>query len=437
MLGHPREVIFDEVHFGKFITAYCCTGERFFDIHPPHAKLLIAGVAWLGGYRGRFSFDHIGQAYEHVPVTALRLVPALMGTMLPLVIFLLLRQLGVGRAVAALGGSLVLFDNAITVQTRVMALDGVLLVATFGSLVLFLASLRWGGWRRLGGLASAGAVAGIAVGTKFTGLAALALLGVLVLVTLFQQPTWADKRRWVGYGALIVVMAVVVYLAGWVMHFALLPLPGPGDAFHVPTTLLPPQQFQPVNFLRETMKLHRIMFDANFNLTAGHPHASPWWSWPAMRVPVFYWTSASAQIYFVGNPVVWWGGTLAFMAALMVSVVTFGQRRPSDRAILWIPVVGFMIAMVPLMRVPRALFLYHYLTPLLFSLLAAIVWFERYQTRRHWSATQLRRVVMGAVVAAVAGWLLMSPLTYGLPLGVTKTGHVRAASLLFWVPTSP
>ena len=51
-LAYPREVIFDEVHFGKFVTAYCCTGERFFDIHPPHAKLLVAGVAWVGGYRG-------------------------------------------------------------------------------------------------------------------------------------------------------------------------------------------------------------------------------------------------------------------------------------------------------------------------------------------------------------------------------------------------
>jgi dolichyl-phosphate-mannose--protein O-mannosyl transferase len=36
--------VFDEVTFGKFVQAYCCTGERFFDIHPPHGKLLIAAA---------------------------------------------------------------------------------------------------------------------------------------------------------------------------------------------------------------------------------------------------------------------------------------------------------------------------------------------------------------------------------------------------------
>ncbi|MBI3421301.1 MAG: phospholipid carrier-dependent glycosyltransferase, partial [Candidatus Sungbacteria bacterium] len=36
-LDYPRQVVFDEVHFGKFVNAYCCTKERFFDIHPPHA----------------------------------------------------------------------------------------------------------------------------------------------------------------------------------------------------------------------------------------------------------------------------------------------------------------------------------------------------------------------------------------------------------------
>src|SRR3989338_7986155 len=93
-LSWPAEVIFDEVHFGKFITAYCCTGERFFDIHPPHAKLLIAGVAYLGGFRGGMLFETIGEPYGEVSPLALRLFPALTGVLLPVVFFLLLRELG-------------------------------------------------------------------------------------------------------------------------------------------------------------------------------------------------------------------------------------------------------------------------------------------------------------------------------------------------------
>ena len=62
-LDWPHSVIFDEVHFGKFVTAYCCTHQRFFDIHPPVTKLLIAASAYVGGYKGDFDFDHIGEAY--------------------------------------------------------------------------------------------------------------------------------------------------------------------------------------------------------------------------------------------------------------------------------------------------------------------------------------------------------------------------------------
>lgn len=436
-LGHPREVIFDEVHFGKFITAYCCTGERFFDIHPPHAKLLIAGVAWLGGYRGGFSFETIGQPYGDIPVVALRALPAATGTLLPMIIFVLLRQLGVGPRLALLGGALIVLDNALLIQTRIIALDGLLLLSTLGSVSLFLAAQRATGTKRAGLLMGAGGLAGLAVGTKFTGLAALALLGVLLLVEALKPLTFVSLRRAAAASLLVGSAVVVVYLAGWVAHFALLPLPGPGDAFHVPATLLPPHTPNPVSFFRETITLHKIMFEANYNLAAGHPHASPWWSWPFMQVPVFYWINGGAQIYFVGNPIVWWGAALLFIVAIAVSVVQFGQRRRPQRGMFWLPVVGFCIAMLPLIRVPRALFLYHYLTPMIFSLMAGLVWLERYQAHHHWPARRLRYVLAGTMFVALLGFLLLSPLTYGISLGSTATQQSRAGQLLFWVDHSP
>jgi dolichyl-phosphate-mannose-protein mannosyltransferase len=50
-LSEPRNVVFDEVHFGGYINDYH-DGRLFFDIHPPHAKLLNTAVAVAGGYRG-------------------------------------------------------------------------------------------------------------------------------------------------------------------------------------------------------------------------------------------------------------------------------------------------------------------------------------------------------------------------------------------------
>ena len=51
-LSEPRSVVFDEVHFGGFAEAYVSSRAYFFDIHPPHAKLIIAGTAGLAVYAG-------------------------------------------------------------------------------------------------------------------------------------------------------------------------------------------------------------------------------------------------------------------------------------------------------------------------------------------------------------------------------------------------
>ena len=38
-LGHPNEVVFDEVYFAKWVTNYY-NGQFYFDIHPPQAQKL-------------------------------------------------------------------------------------------------------------------------------------------------------------------------------------------------------------------------------------------------------------------------------------------------------------------------------------------------------------------------------------------------------------
>jgi dolichyl-phosphate-mannose-protein mannosyltransferase len=58
LFGYPNTAVFDEVYFGKFVSAYY-THQYFFDIHPPLGKLLIAGFAWLFHYTPTQSFDSI------------------------------------------------------------------------------------------------------------------------------------------------------------------------------------------------------------------------------------------------------------------------------------------------------------------------------------------------------------------------------------------
>lgn len=419
-LSQPREVVFDEVHFGKFVSAYCCTHERFFDIHPPHAKLIIAGAARAAGYDGTFPFEHIGQPYTTQPVWALRLVPALVGTVLPLVIVVLLRQLGASALMSLVGGAVIVFDNALTLQTRIIALDGVLLVATFGAVSAYLAGEHRRGLVSWGYFILAGALAGLAAGTKFTGLAALALLGVMTLVALAQHRSGRESWQWVGRGAVMVAAALIVYALGWIMHYQLLYLPGSGDAWYVPTG----------NFFSDTRIWHQKMLSANYTLQATHPDASPWWSWPFMGQSVFYWQKMmgnnTAYLYFLGNPVVWWGTGGLCIAALAGGAIRFGRRvKEKSTMRAWIPLVGYGIAMLPLVRVPRALFLYHYATPLIFALLFGVLWLENVTV--HQSALR-RRCTIGILMLLVVGFVWFSPLTYGIAV------PQEVQPFLFWFP---
>jgi dolichyl-phosphate-mannose-protein mannosyltransferase len=404
-LSSPKEVVFDEVHFGKFVTAYCCTHERIFDIHPPHAKLLIAGTAYMGGYRGGIGFESIGQKYDDKSPLPLRALPALAGALIPLVLYGILRTFNVSPEFAALGGLFAALDNALTTQSRIIGLDTILLLATFGSIWMF---LLWLTKTRTPShqaalLIGSGLAAGLAAGTKFTGAAALGIIGLVLLLLLIRAlwkraDAWKmDAKRIVVAGLTVLASAIVVYVVGWVVHFAVLTEPGPRDVWGE----------LPGGVVQNIINEHKVMFDANYNLTAEHSYSSLWWTWPGMQRTVFYWAGDSgAWIYFWGNPFVWWGAGLLFVAALAtyVSDATSQHRQ----RYLWILLIGYFASYLPFMRIPRALFLYHYLTPLLFSILFAMWWVDAYAPARI-----KNRIAVGMAALIVVGFIIFLPITYG------------------------
>ncbi len=409
-LSYPREVVFDEATFGNYVAAYCCTGQHTFDVHPPHGKLLIALGAKLGGFDGSFTFDHIGQPYGDQPVFALRFMPALAGTLIPMVFFLFLRALRASPPIAFLGGLLAALDNAMITDTRIIVFDGILVASTFGALACFLAAQnrRGIGWQ----IVAAGLLGGLALGTKTTGLAALALMGVCLVFGLGVVKRAVPVGARIRQALVIGVAAAAVYAAGWVIHWSVLPNPGPGDAFYQTTGHMIP----------DLLTAHRTMIEQNIALNATHPDASRPWTWPFMKVTPYLWQGTNASIYMMGNPVVWWGTALLFIALIVQLGVLrpLGSRPPPPVNIApnpWVPLAGYAIAFVPLLPVTRVLFLYHYFTPLLFSLAFVLLWLDRSGWAQPGGLLQQRRSFLIVIGLAVIGFVLISPLTYGFSVG--------------------
>lgn len=456
--GHPAETVFDEVHFGKFISGYF-TGEYFFDIHPPLGKLIISGAGYLAGFKSGFSFENIGQGFPDNTYLWLRLLPMLAGILLPLVIFFLIRRLGLSDFAAFTGGLLVVFENALLVQSRFILLDSFLLLFGFLSLLFYLKhrgqeqNFSISKFPNFGFLFLSGLFASLAFSVKWTGATFLALILILELkqaIKFFMArkrissekpdiPSTHDRSRMeylVWKPIALIIAPLAVYFAIFVLHFSLLPKSGPGDAFMT-------QQFRktlegynepelktvkPLNIFRKFIELNLQMYKSNATLTATHPYSSQWYSWPLMIRPIYYWNhsfettnysppTTNSRIYLLGNPVVWWASTVAIMYLVFsVLYLVFRNVRYKIPDTAYFLTGAFILNLLPFIGIKRAMFLYHYFPALVFSIIALVYLIDKSAKRKTAFAVM--------IAASFAAFIFFAPLTYGLPL-TEKAYHLK------------
>ncbi len=421
--GHPSSAVFDEVHFGKFISAYF-THEYYFDIHPPLGKLILAGWGWLWNFQPGFSFENIGDAFPDNAYLALRFLPALAGALLPLVVYGVARRLGIGRPAAFLAGAFIALDNALLVQSRFILLDSFLLLFGFSAIYCY---LTWRAGHTKWYLLAAGVLGGMAACIKWTGITFLALILILELVHLWQDRHTTAKRRLGPVIACLLAAPFLIYYAAFATHFLLLTKSGPGDAFMSPefqhglagNTYADDATLQPLSLTEKFIELNEEMYLSNQRLTATHPYSSTWNTWPFMDRPIFYWVAGPARIYLLGNPLVWWGSTLAVMLGLVTVAYTRVIRAP--RVLLFL-VGAWLVNILPFIPISRVMFLYHYFTALVWAVLL-LAWFTD-------TLKKPKRPVLYAVGAALALFVFFAPLSYGRPL--SDDGHTLRVWLKTW-----
>ena len=468
-IGHPNEAVFDEVHFGKFVSGYL-TGEYYFDIHPPLGKLMIAGVAKLADFEPRYGFLNIGEHYPDNKYIWLRVMPALFGSLLVPLVFLLALRLSRSLTASILAGFFITFENALLVQSKFILMDSFLLFFGFLGLYLFLCSRDffapaqdgntriekrerdsqsvlkseetrwWGLWAVLG----SGAALGLSISIKWTGVSFLGLALLLGLVGIIRRMRDRDDytRMLYGYGILIIV-PFLLYISFFYIHFKLLPKPGPGDGFM--TSRFHESRatgYPPGDFLANFRELNKEMFAANRRITTEHSYSSTWRTWPFMMRSVYYWnkdiqaspesddrggsTSGGAgfmRIYLLGNPFVWWTSSILtgiFLVLLVRNSVvrilaglTYTRRKariiklehPLTREDI-VLAIGWAANLVPFAFIGRVMFLYHYFAALIFAVIIAAIMIERLRKGA-------KSVLALVIILTILGFYIITPVTYG------------------------
>ena len=176
-------------------------------------------------------------------------------------------------------------------------------------------------------------------------------------------------------------------------------------------------------------ELHAQMFGYHFGLTAGHASASPWWSWPLDLKPTWFFnatlrrprrsrSSTTAATRSCSGP--------ACRPSSACAVLAWRRRSPA----LVLLVAAFAFQFVPWTRIERATFAYHYLTAVLFAMIAVAYVVDELLRRPAW-----RELAIGYLALVVVAGRPHLPARLGAAdAGLVHQRGPRAAAVELRLP---
>lgn len=187
-----------------------------------------------------------------------------------------------------------------------------------------------------------------------------------------------------------------------------------------------------------------------------HPYCAAWYKWPLMTRPMayFYQTAQSLKeappvmgpplpagagkiiydVHAMGNPFLWWFGVAALLFLVGMLVWQFlipwvRQKRFSPPKTLsvdtWIGlylVINYVANLLPWVGVNRCVFIYHYMTGVVFAFLA-IAWLVSQCLRSY--HIPLRAIGVTITFIIVSAFVFWMPIYLGLPLSLFEYRPMR------------
>ncbi|HEY8757267.1 MAG TPA: phospholipid carrier-dependent glycosyltransferase, partial [Candidatus Limnocylindria bacterium] len=321
------------------------------------------------------------------------------------------RRLFASRLVPMIVGIAVILDGSMYAQARIGMNDiyvGLFIVAGW----YFIVAAHRPRWSARADILIAGMLLGFGAASKWAAFYTLA--GVLVAALAVTAFAYANGRPGRG-GPLDLLAGKGKNAALLFLAFAIIPvgiyLASYARWFGGPTA--------PYGW--DLIELTKQMYWYHSGLTSPHPAASPWWSWPIVLKPVYWYFGQSdngnnAYIYDAGNLALFWG---ALVATAWCAIAALRARSIG----LAFVVFAFLVQYVAWIPISRVLFFYHFFTALPFYLLVLSVWLAYL-----WD-TGRKGFVVGYLAVAAAAFVYFYPFVSGQPVPGSQ------AAMFFVLPT--
>ena len=359
--------------------------------HPPLGKVLMA-----------FSISIFGMT-----PFGWRFAGALAGILMLPGLYLLGKLMTKRRIMAAAAMLLMAVDCMHFTQTRIATIDSFVVLFIIWSMVFMVYYLRmdyWNKpfWKTLVPLFLSGVFMGLAIASKWTGCYAGAGLALLFFWSVYRRlrqsmyakdaieedPAKESLPRYKAAADGMWKRPVYTMLSCLIFFVAI-----PAAIYYC--SYIP--YFMPYSPSGVTVKRVIEAAQGMFNyhsipgLGMDHPFYSPWYEWPVIGKPMWYYSATyrpeggTQTIVAMGNPAVWWGGLLALASVLMIwifrhfrrgGISLYTKKNDMRPAIL---LIGFAAQFAPWMLVPRGTYIYHYFTSVPFIILCTVLCFDLLQ----------------------------------------------------------
>lgn len=402
-----NSMYFDEIYHARTAYEFLNGLYSYENTHPPLGKILIAAGVYILG------MNPFGW----------RIVGTLFGIAMVPLIYLFGRRITSSTMGATVSCILFTFDFMHFTQTRIATID---VYITFFVILMYYFMFCYRDlsfydtplWRTFLPLGACGICMGLGIAAKWTGVYAGAGLAVIFFSTLYRryrEYRFACQVEGNGYGPLSpglvrtrFVPCVRNTILFCIVFFVLIP------AGIYLLCYLPFRDNTSDGLFLRMLHNQSSMFKYHSGLDATHSYSSPWYQWPLIVRPIWYFSGYPGGdlregISAFGNPLVWWTGIPAFLYTVWLWV------KERDRTASFLA-VGYLAQYLPWLFVTRITFIYHYFPSVVFVALMITHSLMRQKTKISRHCFLLGMILYCAAVFGL--FLLFYPVLSGQPIDV-------------------
>ena len=378
-MGNPKNYIFDEVYHVPSLRAFSQNNPAAFDVyaqapepgtaydwlHPPLAKLFQAGSVLAFGDN---SF-------------AWRFPAAVFGTVAALGVYYLALVVTSQVNVALLAALIFSLDNLQLTMSRVAMNDIFVTAWILFALAFFYKGLSFATAKVSPYWILCAVFTGLAISTKHS---AVLLLPIFALqgLSLIKGLSFATAKVSPYRYLYLIFLPPLIYL----LSFSQFWLQG--------------------HTVQQFIELHKQIYYYQTHLTATHDYQAAAWQWPLLIRPVWFYVQylpdKIANIYNLGNPLIFWGGLLALIQ-MLIKGLSFAHAKVRPYRYL---VFSFLGLWLPFIASPRIMFLHHYLPALAVLTIILASWLQ--SLPRPWR--------LGLVLLIAGVFIFFYPINAAIPV---------------------